>query len=72
MQGEGEQNIIYVFSIPAFYLCLVNLILLTDLVHVIELRTSFSFHGPSIPCYLLFNVDTQGKCKCYRNRENYC
>lgn len=42
MEGEGEQSIISVFSIPAFYLCLVNLILLTDLLVLIELRTSFS------------------------------
>lgn len=42
MEEEGEQNIISVFCIPAFYLCLVNLILLTDLlVHVIERRTFF-------------------------------
>ena len=41
-KGEGDKTL-SVFSIPAFYLCLVNLILLTDPhVYVIELRTFLS------------------------------
>lgn len=42
MEGEGEgDKTLSAFSTPAFYLSLVNLILLTDShVQIIELRTS--------------------------------